>query len=248
MNADHEQIKVNESAWFEWDKFFSWQHPLKSFNGTSICLLNIRSWNAYLEHFLSGNICQSYSSLFCFTETNINDSPVKHICEVLDDWKDIHNNTQHGLALYYKVSKVNIIEVIDIPSTIEIFQIVLEIKKETFLLVMLSWAPGPVGSFIDQFILLMNELPIQHRILIVGDFIFDQMLPKNVANTAPLIQSFDVSAFTIFNSCTRGNIGSCICFFQFQYCFSSTFTLQWSLCSFSTDLMARYDLNLHCQH
>ena len=206
MNADHEQIKVNESAWFEWDKFFSWQHPLKSFNGTSICLLNIRSWNAYLEHFLSGNICQSYSSLFCFTETNINDSPVKHIGEVLDDWKDIHNNTQHGLALYYKVSKVNIIEVIDIPSTIEIFQIVLEIKKETFLLVMLSWAPGPVGSFIDQFILLMNELPIQHRILIVGDFIFDQMLPKNVANTAPLIQSFDMSQHSQYLTHVHGAI------------------------------------------
>ena len=172
---------------------FSWQHPLKSFNGTSICLLNIRSWNAYLEHFLSGNICQSYSSLFCFTETNINDSPVKHIGEVLDDWKDIHKNTQHGLALYYKVSKVNIIEVIDIPSTIEILPIVLEIKKETFLLVILYWALGPVGSFIDQFILLMNELPIQHRILIVGDFNLDEMLPENVANIAPLIQSFDMS-------------------------------------------------------
>ena len=73
-----------------------------------------------------------------FTETNINDSPVKHIGEVLDDLKDIHKNTQHGLALYYKVSKVNIIEVIDIPSTIEILPIVLEIKKEAFLLVMLS--------------------------------------------------------------------------------------------------------------
>ena len=100
------------------------------------------------------------------------------------------------MALYYKVSKVNIIEVIDIPSTIEILPIVLEIKKETFLLVVLYWALGPVGSFIDQFILLMNELPIQHRILIVGDFNLDEMLPKNVANIAPLIQSFDMSQHT----------------------------------------------------
>ena len=108
---------------------FSWQHPLKSFNGTSICLLNIRAWNAHLEHFLSGDICQSYSSLFCFTEANINDSPVKHIDEVLYDRKDIYKNTQHGLALCYKVSKVNIIEVIDIPSTIEILPIVPEINR-----------------------------------------------------------------------------------------------------------------------
>ena len=39
----------------------------------------------------------------------------------------------------------------------------------------------------------MNELPIQHRILIVGDFTFDQMLPENIANIAPLIQSLDLS-------------------------------------------------------
>ena len=84
-----------------------------------MCLVNIRSWNAHLEHFLRDNICQSYSSLFCSTETKINDSPVKHIDEVLDDWKDIHKNTQRGLALCYKVSKVNI-EIIDIHSIIEI--------------------------------------------------------------------------------------------------------------------------------
>ena len=55
-------------------------------------------------------------SLFCFTETNINDSLTKHINDILDDWKDIYKNTQHGLALCYNMSKVNIIEVIEIYS------------------------------------------------------------------------------------------------------------------------------------
>ena len=49
--------------------------------------------------------------------------------------------------------------------------------------------PDPVGSFIEDFILLMNELPIQHRILTVGDFSLNQILPENVANIAPLIQN-----------------------------------------------------------
>ena len=114
-------------------------------------------------------------------------------------------------------------------------------------MVIVYWAPGPVGLFIDEFILLMNELPIQHRILIVGDFTFDQMLPENIANIAPLkfdSKFWSVSVFTIY---IWGNIGSCIWFFQFQYCFSSTFTPQWSLCSFSPNLWARDDLNLHCQ-
>ena len=50
---------------------------------------------------------------------------------------------QHDLALYYNVSEVNIIEVIDIPSILEDLAIVLEIEKETFLLVIVyacsSW-------------------------------------------------------------------------------------------------------------
>ena len=53
--------------------------------------------------------------LFCCTETNINDSPTKHVDEILDDWNDIHKNTQHGLALCYNMSKLNIIEVVEKP-------------------------------------------------------------------------------------------------------------------------------------
>ena len=37
------------------------------------------------------------------TETNINGSPSKHVDEILDDWKVMHKNTQHGLALCYNV-------------------------------------------------------------------------------------------------------------------------------------------------
>ena len=94
-----------------------------------MCLFNVRSWNGHLGHFLNDKIYSSYSSLFCFTETNINDSPSKHSDEILDDWKDIHKNTQYGLALCYNVSKVNITEVIDILCVLEV---VLEIERETF--------------------------------------------------------------------------------------------------------------------
>ena len=47
-------------------------------------------------------------------------------------WKDIHKNTWHGLALCYNVSKANIIEVIDIPSILEVLSRVLGIEKENF--------------------------------------------------------------------------------------------------------------------
>ena len=54
-------------------------------------------------------------------------------------------------------------------------------------------APGPLNSLIDGFTLLINELPTQHRILIVGDFNLYQMLPMNVAKIDPLIQNFNLS-------------------------------------------------------
>lgn len=51
---------------------------------------------------------------------------------------------------------------------------------------------APAGSFIDNFILLTNKLPIKPRILIVSNFNLDQMLPDNVAKIAALIQNFNL--------------------------------------------------------
>ena len=174
------------------ESLFLWQHTLIELNGSSMCLFNIRSWNSHLEHFLSEKTYSLYCSLFCFTETNINDSPAKHINDILDDWKDIHKNTQHGLALCYNVSKVNIIEVIEIASVLEVLPIVLEIEKETILLIIVYRMPDPLGSLIDYFNLLISELPTQHRMLVVGDFDLDQVLLEHVAKFDPLIQSFNL--------------------------------------------------------
>ena len=138
LNFEPEDVKLIESALEEMvcmrkESLFSWQHLLIDLNGISMCLFNIRLWNVHLEHFCSGVIYSTYSSLFCFSGTNINDSPSKHIDEILDDWKDIYENTQHGLALCCNVSKVNTIEVIDIHSVMEVLPTVLEIEKETFI-------------------------------------------------------------------------------------------------------------------
>ena len=114
LDFESEDIKVNESALVDIvrmrnESLFSWQHAIIELNGISMCLFNIRSWNVHLEHFLSDKFYSTYSSLFCITEANIDDSPAKHINEILDDWKDIHKNTHHGLVLCCNVNKVNII-------------------------------------------------------------------------------------------------------------------------------------------
>ena len=51
-----------------------------------------------------------------------------------------------------------------------------------------------IGNIISYvFILLINELPAQHRILIVGDFNLDQVFHENAAKVDPLIESFNLS-------------------------------------------------------
>ena len=109
LNFEPEDINVNESSVEEMvqkmkESLFSWQHLLIELNGISMCLFNIMSWNGPLERFLSDKIYPTYYSLFCLTEAIINDSPSKCMDENLDDWKDIHKNTRHGLALCYNVS------------------------------------------------------------------------------------------------------------------------------------------------
>ena len=117
-----------------------------------------------------------------------------------------HKNTDHGLALCYNVNKVNIIEVTEIPSVLEVLPIVLEIKKETILLVIVYRMRGPLGFFIGDFISLINELPTQD--LIVGDFNLDQKFLEHVAKVNPLIQNFNFSQRSKYSTYTWRNIGS----------------------------------------
>ena len=84
LNFESENIKVNEPALEEMDRMrkesiFSWEHPLMEMNGSKMCLFNIRSWNAHIEHFLSDNIYTSYCSVFCFTETHVDNGPFNTI-------------------------------------------------------------------------------------------------------------------------------------------------------------------------
>ena len=113
----------------------------------------------------------------------------------------------HNMAwLCYSVSKVNIIEVIEIPSFLEVLPIVLEIEKETILLVIVYHMPVALGSSIDNFILLINELPTQHRMFTVGHFNRDQMLPEHVVKVEPLIQNFNLSQRSQYSTHIHGGI------------------------------------------
>ena len=94
-----------------------------------------------------------------------------------------------NMSLCYNVSKINIIEVIEILNVFEVLPILLKIEKKIILLLIVYHILCPLGSFIDDFISLINELPRQQKMLIVGDFNLEQMLPEHVVKVDPLIQN-----------------------------------------------------------
>ena len=99
--------------------------------------------------------------------------------------------------------------IIDIPRVLEVFPVALEIEKDTLLLIILCCIPGPLftlGTFIGDFILLISELPTQHKILIIDDLNLDQMLPENVAKNDPLIQNFNLSQCSQYSTHIQGGL------------------------------------------
>ena len=88
----------------------------------------------------------------------------------------------------------------------EALPVVLEIEKEALFLVIVYCIPVLFGTFIDDFILLINELPTQHKVLIVGDFNLDQMLPENIAKVDSLIQHFNLSQRSQYSTHIHGEL------------------------------------------
>ena len=91
--------------------------------------------------------------------------------------------------------------IIDIPSVLEVLAVVLEIEKDIKILM-----PGPLGAFMDTFVLLANELPTQHYILIVGDFVLDQICFENISKFDPLIQNFSLSQRSQYSTHIQGGL------------------------------------------
>ena len=66
--------------------------------------------------------------------------------------------------------------------------------------------PSLLGSFIDESISLINELPARLRMLVGGDFNLDQMLPGHDVKVDPLIQNFNLSQRSHYSTYIHGAI------------------------------------------
>ena len=194
LNFHPDKIKHNDKALEEMERMrkdspFEFLHPLEKLQGNTICLNNIRGWQAHIAHFLSDKIFTKHSSVLCFTETKIRGSPVSDISEHLTGWQSIHHPTApHGLAICYDESKV-IIDTINMPdrpftSQMEFMSVLMSIDGEQ-VLVLLVYRPETnqqqVRLFIQELTLQLEELHVQdYNTILLGDFNLDQMLNNNI--------------------------------------------------------------------
>ena len=114
-NFDKDCIKVNKAAVTEMERLRSnsvlnYPHPLKKMNSATISYLNIVKWSKHITHFLSDTAHILYSSLFCFTETNIDNGRYDRIKSYLPEWDDIHKLEGHGLAICYNTTKLKLLK------------------------------------------------------------------------------------------------------------------------------------------
>ena len=204
-NFQPEHIKVNQLAVDEMLRMrnnsrFNWKHPLLKMSGCKMSLLNIRSWNVHIEHFLSDKVYTECCSVLCFTETNINTGLFSRIRNYDDKWNDIHKITDHGLAICYNINKIQFVKEFPTTVAIEIMAVLLQHENEHILVVLVYRPPGAIGAFVASLIAELRLLPTSYRTLIIGDFNLDQRLPGNEDTFKPLIEEFHLTQRSNFST------------------------------------------------
>ena len=216
-NFDESCIVVNKSAVKEMERLrdssvLDYPHPLKKMKTATISYLNIVKWTLHITHFLSDTAHSVYSSLLCFTETNVAGSNFSRIKDFLPEWDDIHEPSGHGLAICYNTTKVTVLKQYSYYGCLEMLPVLLQIDNEIIFLVLVYRRPGPIGNFVDNItqtmdqILRENPISEEFRTMVIGDFNWDQMLPEHVATLIPFSSRFNLNQRSNYSTHIQGGI------------------------------------------
>ena len=216
-NFDEECIVVNRSAVIEMERLrnssvLDYPHPLKKMKTSVISYLNIVKWTLHITHFLSDSAHSMYSSLFCFTETNVAGSNYSRIKTYLPEWDDIHEPAGHGLAICYNTTKVKLLKQYTYVGALEILPALLQIENELVFLVLVYRRPGPIATFVRSIVETMDQImsdnPVikQYRTMVIGDFNWDQMLSEHVATLVPFSSHFNLNQRSNYSTHIKGGI------------------------------------------
>ena len=213
-------IKVNNAALVEQERMrkeclFICDHVIDCIEGYKAVLLNIRSWNAHLKHFLSDPFLLSKCCLFIFTETNISGELKDSMTNYDAQWEEIHERTDHGLVLCFNKAFIEIGKQFDIVTNIEAMAYELSIKGGNeiginFILIIVYRTPDPVRGnmiiFINELRDQIRSLPKDKRIMVAGDINIDQRDVNNVRLFDNLINEFSFIQRSQYTTHSQGGI------------------------------------------
>ena len=218
VNFEENCIRVNKAAVAEMERLrkesiLYCPHPLKKMKNCFISYLNIVKWTKHIGHFLSDKAHSEFSSVFCFTETNITNEQYESIQHRLPQWDDIHDPSGHGLAICYNTSKVRIIKKnYNYIGVLEILPVLLEVNNQLIFLIVLYRRPGPIGNFVFTLINAIDSLTKENlqygkcRMIVIGDFNWDQMISENVLSLTPFSSYYNLHQRSNFSTHTKGGI------------------------------------------
>ena len=145
-----------------------------------MALLNIRSWNLHLEHFICDPVHLKYCDIFCFTETHVNDNPRITITELTETWSNVLKATQHGLALCYKNETVKFVNQFETLGKVEMMACSIEYENCSLIIAIVYRKDGiSANQSMVDLIEEIDALPYDCRKIIVGDFNLDLRLQTN---------------------------------------------------------------------
>ena len=96
---------------------------LEEKKGCVITLLNIRSWNYHIEHFIKEKIHLQKSDVLCFTETKNPKTSIEKLTN--NSWSAVMKNTAHGLAICLKNETVSLQRRLNNITSIEILSLLI---------------------------------------------------------------------------------------------------------------------------
>ena len=111
----------------------------------------------------------------------------------MQGWDSIHKDTEHGLAICFDTSRVEIIKEFSTSGNLQLLPVLLKVENEQIFLLLLYRPPGSAGTFVYELMQQISMLSLdnygEYRTLIVGDFNLDQMADENVRLLQPIIDS-----------------------------------------------------------
>lgn len=156
-----------------------------------IFLLNIRSWNGHIAHFLAETIRPTTFCLICFTETTSNSENFRVIGSYENNWKSFDRFTSHGLAICYQTSKISLSNNFLFFHPLRRILPVLSREGDTHMLKVLIYPPpGRIETFIADLIEALHSLPVHHWTVIMDNFNIDQKFQGSISLLAALLQEF----------------------------------------------------------